>query len=177
MSSTHPLCFMLLQPVPTWHLPFDVSRASHGLPGDSQIKNLPAVQQTQVQTLCREDRLEKGMTNSTCPYLNFWLLILPSEHKSSFQCQWMAEPPPPNPGQKSGNVLGSSFLLLRIDPCMLWSVLFFSAVPVSSLVQPTNISHLVCFLLHSCHLVIHYPHSCQSDVCILDHLSNPLKHT
>ena len=32
-----------------------------GFPGDSAIKNLPAMQETQVWSLGQEDTLEKGM--------------------------------------------------------------------------------------------------------------------
>ena len=32
-----------------------------GFPGGSDIKNLPAIQETQVQSLGQEDLLEKGM--------------------------------------------------------------------------------------------------------------------
>lgn len=64
--------------------------------------------------------------------------------------------------------------LCRLDQCILWSVLFFLAPSASALIQPTNTYHLVSFLLHSCHLVIHCPHNCQSDVCILDHVISPI---
>ena len=32
-----------------------------GFPGDSVIKNLPAMQENQVRSLCQEDPLEKGV--------------------------------------------------------------------------------------------------------------------
>ena len=32
-----------------------------GFPGDSAVKNLPAIQETQDQSLCREDSLEEEM--------------------------------------------------------------------------------------------------------------------
>ena len=34
-----------------------------GFPGDSVVKNLPAIQETQVKSLGQEDPLEKGMSN------------------------------------------------------------------------------------------------------------------
>ena len=38
-----------------------LSMAPQGLPGDSEVKNLPAVQEVQVQSLGWEDPLEKEM--------------------------------------------------------------------------------------------------------------------
>ena len=36
-----------------------------GFPGDSVVKNLPAMQETQVQSLGQEDPLEEGMATSS----------------------------------------------------------------------------------------------------------------
>ena len=41
-----------------------------GFPGDSAVKNLPAMQETQIQSLGWEDPLEKGM--ATCPSILAW---------------------------------------------------------------------------------------------------------
>ena len=38
-----------------------INSSSGGFPGGSVIKNLPAMQKTQVQSLCREDPLEDEM--------------------------------------------------------------------------------------------------------------------
>ena len=38
-----------------------ISIQSMGFPGGSAVKNLPAVQETQVQSLGQEDTLEEGM--------------------------------------------------------------------------------------------------------------------
>ena len=38
-----------------------------GFPGGSEVKNLPAVQKTQVPALGQENPLEKGMTTSPTP--------------------------------------------------------------------------------------------------------------
>ena len=40
-----------------------------GFPGDSVVKNLPAMQETWVQSLCWEDPLEKGMATHTPLFL------------------------------------------------------------------------------------------------------------
>ena len=34
-----------------------------GFPGDSVVKNPPAMQETRVQSLCQEEPLKKGMAN------------------------------------------------------------------------------------------------------------------
>ena len=34
-----------------------------GFPGDSEVKNLPALQETWIQSLSQEDPLEEGMAN------------------------------------------------------------------------------------------------------------------
>ena len=40
-----------------------VQTITQGFPGTSVVKNLPAVQETHVQSLCGEDPLEKGMAS------------------------------------------------------------------------------------------------------------------
>ena len=40
-------------------------RGIRGFPGSSDLKNLPATQETQVQSLGEEDPLEKGMATGT----------------------------------------------------------------------------------------------------------------
>ena len=42
----------------------------HSFPGDSVVKNPPAVQEKQVQSLGQEDPLEKGM--ATCSSILAW---------------------------------------------------------------------------------------------------------
>ena len=37
-----------------------------GFPGGSAVKNLPAMQETRVQSLGREDPLEEGMATHSC---------------------------------------------------------------------------------------------------------------
>jgi len=37
-----------------------------GIPGGSAVKNLPAMQETRVQSLGREDPLEEGMATHSC---------------------------------------------------------------------------------------------------------------
>ena len=41
-------------------------RGKRGFPGSSDLKNLPAMQETQVRSLGEEDPLEKGMATGTC---------------------------------------------------------------------------------------------------------------
>ena len=45
-----------------------------GLPGGSVVKNLPAMQETQVQSLGREDLLDKGI--ATHPSILAWEISL-----------------------------------------------------------------------------------------------------
>lgn len=69
------------------------------------------------------------------------------------------------------------YSLCKIDQCICGLFCSFQASPVPALIQSTNISYLVSFLLHPCYLGIHYPHNCQSDVCTSDHVTNLLKST
>jgi len=49
-----------------------------GFPGGSEIKNLPAMQETQVQSLGQEDLLEKGM--ATRSSILAWRIPWTEEH-------------------------------------------------------------------------------------------------
>lgn len=144
MWSRHPLGFMLLEPIPWWHLHFNVSQAAQ-------------TEHAHTRTLDFQHHP---------PHTDF-LLSLPCTD------EWYNH----SLSQKYGNVLGSPICpLCRIGQCSLWSVLS-SAPPVPALIQPTVISHPGSFLLHSCHLVTHYPHNCQSDVCISDCVIDLPTHT
>ena len=49
-------CFIIL----CWFLPY-INESAWGFPGGSHGRNLPAMQETHIQSLGREHRLEKGM--------------------------------------------------------------------------------------------------------------------
>ena len=53
-----------------------------GFPGGSAVKNLPAIQETQVQSLDWEDPLEKGM--ATHSSILAWNVFFSSQVKSGF---------------------------------------------------------------------------------------------
>ena len=58
MHLFHPNAYLYPLSYPFYNEPVHVSK---GFPGGSVVKNLPAKQETQVQSLGQEDALEKGM--------------------------------------------------------------------------------------------------------------------
>ena len=62
-----------------------VHQLSHLFPGSSVIKNLPAMQETFVQSLGWEDPLEKGM--ATHPSILAWRIPWTEEH-GGLHCPW-----------------------------------------------------------------------------------------
>ena len=61
---------MLMKKIPIFTYEVDqiilktMTRNSDGFPSGSVVKNLPAMQETQVRSLCQEDPLEKEMTTT-----------------------------------------------------------------------------------------------------------------